>query len=116
MWVWGCGYPEGFLPALDFDANGYNVVVYYDRQANCNNSLYGLRFVQADEFGSLLQTSTLVPNSQSDPATNGLYAPLPGHFFIGDYHGVWLEGTIVYTGWLGSVPNNQGDIELTRIQ
>jgi hypothetical protein len=83
---------DQFMPALDFDANGNDVVTYYDQKVNCGNTIYDLRFVQTDGRGNILQAPTLAssfePDPQYDPGQHGAT-----YFFIGDYQSIWLDGS-----------------------
>ncbi len=110
----GCDTDQ-FMPAIDFDANGNNVVTYYDRKVNCGNTIYDLRFVQTDERGNILQAPTLASSFESDPQ----YDPQPNHtwFFIGDYQSIWLDGSnsVFYDTWIGTPIQPWADVMLTGI-
>lgn len=87
---------DQFMPALDFDPNGYAVVTFYDRQVNCGDTWYDLHFVQLDANENIVQSSTLVnAGFDSDPACDP--DPYYAYNFIGDYQGVWFdESTSMY--------------------
>lgn len=104
-------HTDQFMPALDFDANGNLIVSYYDRQRDCNNSLYDSFFTKIDSSGSSLQSPTRISGTQSDPSVASQ--------FIGDYQGMWSDANSPvgwHGAWIFSPSGGNVDTEWTLIQ
>src|SRR5581483_11033387 len=61
---------DQFMPAVEYDANGNNVITFYDRQLDCTNNYYNYVFVQTDARGNILQSTTVASTFQTDPASD----------------------------------------------
>jgi hypothetical protein len=79
------GYRDQFMPALDFDTNGGNLIVtFYDRRDDPSNLRYHEYMTRISPAGVNLAPNARVSTFQTNPTSYS-------NWFIGDYQDLWSQ-------------------------